>query len=346
MNKFQIIMTMLTGVLVTACPGPDPESGDKTWSVEVDNLAPALLAVAPLDSAAQDLIAVGGPLRGDDAPSILRRNATSAWGTVDAPANFKGAMWWAWASSPDNVWIVGEDLQVAHGGIDSLELVDVPEVESSTKATLYGVWGSGPNDVWMVGGSPLYADGPEGVIFHYDGTKVSKIELTGTASIAATETFFKVWGTSANDVMIVGTKGTALHYDGTTWTLTETGTKNRLLTVHGRSPSEMFAVGGSFSGSVLQYDGIRWREIGDETMPFINGVYAAADGTVWVCGPTGYVAQWDGQTWTQYDVGVVGRDFHGILATDDGVYTAGGLLAIQPGPRLGIVARYGSSPTE
>jgi hypothetical protein len=342
MTKSYLLSVVALTVLGSACdPVIPPAPKTAQWTVEIDDLNPALLAVAPLDSGALDLIAVGGPLRGDDPPIILRRNSEASWDSVAVPSGFKGAIWWAWSSGPDDVWVVGEDLQVGHGAIDALTLVDVPLVPTSTKATLYGVWGSGPNDVWMVGGSPLYADGPEGVIFHYNGQDLRKIELTGTASIAATETLFKVWGSGPSDVMIVGTNGTALHFDGVNWTLTDTPSSDRLLTVHGRSAYEMYAVGGSFRGSVLQYDGFVWREISDDSMPFLNGVYAAADGTLWVCGPTGYVAQWDGMTWTQYDVGVVGRDFHGILATPNGVFTAGGLLAIQPGPRSGIIARYG-----
>jgi len=343
MTKHSILFLVGFSFLFLACPGPDPDPKPSTaqWTTEIEQLEGAMLAVSPLDQTGTDLISVGGPLRGDTPPTILRRSTSGDWNEVSPPTGFTGAIWWSWAENKDNVWMVGEDLQVANGPIDKVKLMDVPMVASSTKATLYGVWGSGPNDVWMVGGSPLYADGPEGVIFHYDGQSITKIEPTGTASVALSETFFKVWGTSSSDVMIVGTNGTALHYDGSNWTLTETGTTNRLLTVHGRNAFELYAVGGAFSGNVLQYDGFRWREIGTDSMPFLNGVFAAPDGTLWVCGPTAYVAQWDGQTWTQHDVGLLGRDFHGIFAGETGVYAAGGILAIQPGSRAGTISRFG-----
>lgn len=328
-------------LLMAACLGPEPVAPSAQWRTELDELDNALLAVVPLDAAHTDLISVGGPLRGNAAPSIFRRSKDGKWDLLRSPPGFTGAIWWSWADSKDDVWMVGEDLQIAHGPIDKMELVAAPFVKTATKATLYGVWGSGPNDVWMVGGSPLYADGPEGVIFHYDGASIRKIEPTGTASVANSETFFKVWGTGPDDVMIVGTNGTALHFDGRNWTLTETGTNNRLLTVHGRSAYEMYAVGGSFNGSVLQFDGYRWRDIGDENMPFLNGVFAAQDGTVWVCGPAAYVAQWDGQNWIEYDIGVLGRDLHGIFASEQGVFSAGGILAIQSGPRMGTLMRFG-----
>ena len=333
----------LLGLAISACPGGGTDPDLRSWSNDLDELEPALLAVAPLGNDEADLLAVGGPLRGDDAPALYRRaDKSSEWMPLPAPAGFKGAAWWSWSVSKDDVWVVGEDLQVAHGPIDDLQLMDIPMVKNATKATLYGVWGSGPSDVWMVGGSPLSSDGPEGVIFRYNGQQLEKLEITGTASSAANETFFKVWGSGPSDVTIVGTNGTILHYDGVNWSLQSNVTDSRLLTVHGRSSSEIYAVGGSFTGgTVLRFNGSQWEDIGDLGMPFLNGVYAADDGTVWVCGPTAYVARWDGNTWTQFEFGVFGRDYHGIFANSEETLVAGGLLAIQPGSRMGILSRFG-----
>jgi len=344
MTLSRIVLSLVfPGLVLSACSGGGTDSDPKTWRTDLDELEPALLAVAPIGSDEFDLLAVGGPLRGDAPPALYRRAGSSGdWLSLPAPSGFTGAVWWSWSTSADNVWVVGEDLQVAHGEIQDLELMDIPQVKNATKATLYGVWGSGPDDVWMVGGSPLSSDGPEGVIFRYNGQQIEKLEITGTASIAAEETFFKVWGTGPKDVTIVGTNGTILRYDGSNWSLQNNLTQSRLLTVHGRSSSDIYAVGGSFTGgTVLRFDGSQWEEIGELGMPFLNGVYAADDGSVWVCGPTAYVARWDGETWTQFDVGVFGRDYHGIYTNSQETLVTGGLLAIQPGSRMGILSRFG-----
>src|SRR5437773_521857 len=66
------------------------------------------------------------------------------------------------------------------------------------------------------------------------------------ASPTATGAYFKVWGSSANDVFICGQGGTILHWDGAALTPQPTGLAANvtLFTVHGRAPNDVYAVGG------------------------------------------------------------------------------------------------------
>lgn len=340
-NPNAIKLALLASLLIACGDDPEPEPPKEVWGAEVDGVDPAFLAVAPLGGAGSDLIAVGGPFVGDGPPAIYRRAADATWAPTTPPAGWVAAAWWAWAASPQDVWVVGEDLQVARGAIGNLAMTPIPMVDGSTKATLFGVWGSGPNDVWMVGGSTRDRSGPQGIVLRWNGQSIEKLELTGTASTAAGETLFKVWGSGPNDVMITGANGVAIHYDGQRFERVTTNTRARLLTVHGRSEFEMYAVGGAANGVALQWDGFAWRNIAPPDAPPLNGVFAADDGRVYVCGVTGYVAYYDGTKWTEVFTEVFGRDFHGVFARAGSAFFAGGRLAVEPGSRQGIVGRFG-----
>jgi hypothetical protein len=55
----------------------------------------------------------------------------------------------------------------------------------------------------------VYATGDWGNIFHYNGTRWSKIACT---SVICGDTLFNVWGNSAADIYAVGDEGAILHY--------------------------------------------------------------------------------------------------------------------------------------
>ena len=68
----------------------------------------------------------------------------------------------------------------------------------------------------------------------------------GKENSTSIKLYFKVWGSARDDVFIVGQNGAALHYDGTAWKRVVTGTHATLLTVTGRSSSDVWAVGGNY----------------------------------------------------------------------------------------------------
>ena len=326
----------LSAAVLCSCGGAAPQAAADTWRLELADLDAALLSVAPLD--ATSLITVGGPLLGVGPPALYRKTASEPWAALSPPPGWLGAAWWAHAVGPDDVWVVGARLQIARGRPDALALLPLPPIPSATVATLYGVWGASADDVWAVGGSPNDATGPSGVILHWDGTSLRRVPLTGTASTAARETLFKVWGASSTDVHVVGSGGTALHWDGGGWSRLETGTHDRLLTVHGRSAGEVYAVGGNAQGVVLRYDGARWGQFGPTDLPPLNGVHAGAE--LWVAGIGGFLAKAGGD-WPSVADGLFGRDLHGVWSGPSGTYAAGGQLVVEPGSRRGLIGRFG-----
>jgi hypothetical protein len=335
--------------LLAACgsdPGPaggtpDGGAGAEVFALELSDREPALLAVAPLEPEGRRLVAVGGPFVGDGPPAVFLRDASGAWAEAAPPPGFRGAAWWAWAAAPDDLFVVGAGAQIARGAPGAMALLPIADpVRSATTATLYGVFGRSPTEVWMVGGGGR-SDGP--YLLAYDGAAVRRTPLTGDAAGLEGEVFYKVWGPPepGGPIFVVGTGGLALRREAGVWTALPTGLTDRLLTVHGRSAGEVWAVGGDLSGVVLRGDGRSWTRVEAEGMPPLNGVFAAPDGRTWVCGATGYLAWHDEGGWHEVDTGVFGRDFHGVWAGPGGVFAAGGQLAVAPGPRRGLVGRFG-----
>lgn len=342
MRKLACIVPLF---LFCACSGSDePEISERpqsippkgTWATELEPSQPALLAVTTVGA---DLVTVGGPLLGDAGPAIHRRSGDS-WSEVTPPAAWRGAMWWIWAAADDSVWVVGEAGQVARGPLDQLQMMDTGTL-TSTYTVLYGTWGSGPDDVWIVGGAPRAPGGPTGTLLHWDGTALSAVELTGTASAALQGNLFKVWGTGPDDVTVVGARGMAIQYNGRQWARTLTHVAGPLTTVHGRGPYERYAVGGLNQGVVLRFDGYSWYEISDPFAPPLSGVFAAEDGHVWVAGEGGYLARWDGAVWHTVDTGLF-RSFHAVHVDAAGaVFGVGGILSLSEEPRDGFAGRFG-----
>lgn len=86
----------------------------------------------------------------------------------------------------------------------------------------------------------------------------------GTQSVTATATVTGVAGSPAN-FSATATAPIILHYDGTGWTTAledVVGARISLASIWGATPSAVFAVGASCSGSlVMRYDGTAWSQL-------------------------------------------------------------------------------------
>jgi hypothetical protein len=151
-------------------------------------------------------------------------------------------------------------------------------LSTGSPATLHTVWGSTPSDVW--------AAGTGGTLLHYDGSAWSP------ASSGATGTIRRLWGSAATDIFAVADAGASgslvLRYDGTRWSTVHTASE-RLLAIHGRSASDVYAAGAG--GTMLRWDGERWRaENTGVPEPFAD-VWASPDGDVFAVGARGLIVR-------------------------------------------------------
>lgn len=155
-----------------------------------------------------------------------------------------------WGASPDDVWVAGDNSQVAswqlgmtmHGtrpaGAAS-ELTWV-EVDSQASVRLSAIWGSSASDVWAVG----------------DNGTIRRIragaERWEIVASPTSEPLHAIWGSGPNDVWAVGDNGTILHWDGQAWrpalaAFPVNRRKPHLYGVWGAGPNDVWIVGATIA---------------------------------------------------------------------------------------------------
>lgn len=296
-------------------------------------------ALSAWGSSADNVYVVGGGLGVAGARALALHYDGRRWRDLDPGRD--ETLWWVWGT-PDGreVWMVGERGLVLRW--DGRAFTVVP---SGTTATLYGVWGAAADDVWIVGGLPRAGNVPDNdVLLRWDGQRLRR----DTSPTARGATFFKVWGSSARDVWIAGELGTMWRYKEGRWedhsgALAQTFS---LLTVHGCSENEVYAVGGF---SAHRWDGTRWS-IARQAPSGANGVACGAD-AVLVVGNGGLRHRLDRRTGTWNDETrepFFQTDFHGAWVSPRGeLWAVGGNFQSPPGAvaaRTGVVAYRGCRP--
>lgn len=224
-------------------------------------------------------------------------------------------MFGAYSASPNNVWVVGTS-----GAILQWNGAAWVAAESGVSSTLRAVHGSGERFIVAVGDS--------GIITRYDGAR-----WTGQTS-PTLGTLSGVWLAGDMEGWAVGVDPTdpmasalVLRFDGTRWSREPTFFSSALSAVHGRLPTDVWAVGQR--GTVLRYDGMSWTEVPTDFDTDLNGVWVAPDGTVWIAGDESIVYRYDGSSFSQFGLDTDGRILRGIFGVaDDEIYAFGDLARV------------------
>ena len=340
---------MLTALALAACPGttPTPVTGDDGgsdgasdagaghWQTVLQKLDGTLLSV--WGTSARDVYSVGGPHGNAGFQALVMHFDGTTWRRLDAGNT--DTYWWVHGSGRADVWMTGENGRISHWDGAAFK-----HYASGTTATIFGVWAASPTDAWAVGGTPEATTGqPNDVLLHFDGTAWSPSPLPK----ALGRTYFKVWGSGADDVYVVGEAGTIWHRKGGAWTLASEPpvAHGNLLTVHGCAAGDVYAVG---SRDVLHYDGTAWKAEAVTLLNDVNGVScggsASAD-RVLIVGSGGLKQRREGGAW-QDDFGTEPfKDLHGAwVDPSGGMWAAGGDFVSQPQPnvtRAGVLAHFG-----
>src|SRR5262249_10292707 len=150
--------------------------------------------------------------------------------------------------------------------------------------------------------------GRNGFIWHYDGQSWQELPdpdgLPQDAQFHDVPAFFKVWGTSADDVWVVGGGGVVLRgnaRDGCR--VIPSGVQDTLFTVHAAA-GRVVMVGGSNQGIILEAQGDTLVNRAPPSAPLLQGVSVAADGTTWVTGLGGSIYRSDGPDFKPVDPGI------------------------------------------
>jgi hypothetical protein len=313
--------------LLTACDPPIPAG---TWAVVAGPFEGMLYSVWGLDDA--DLWAVGGcdvSVCPAGARARILHGSGASFAQAVSPVD--EVLWWVHGFAADDVWMAGEHGAVLHWDGKVLRSVPAPPSVSTGSAfnvKLFGVWGAGPRDVWIVGGVPDF----RAVVLRWNGQEL--VEVTDAPTPPGT--WYKVWGSAADDVYLVGQFGAIAHFDGAGWQVPDLAgagvTREPLFTVSARSRSDVYVVGGQpGQGVAIHFDGRTFSAVASiadsaALAAGLTGVFAGAGSDVAMTGFGGARLLGRSGVWRDESTDGLGDlDLHGVwfdsLAV---VYAAGG----------------------
>lgn len=312
-----------------------PDAGTDTGDVSdgyVEPFDPAMLGwgLHVIARASDDIYVAGGtPDRG-----VLLHNDGAAWTAVDVPAT--PLLNWVAPFADGQVAAVGSAGTVLWNDGAGWVVQETP-----TDEDLWGVWGASPNDVWAVGGRGRSAG--QATVLRFDGDVWTSADVP-TIARPGVNAFFKVWGTSADNVYIVGQNGGCLHWDGSVLTEFGVGTSEDLISLWGTGPDDILLVGGRGNGVLSHWNGTAWYTASISPAPGVNGVWMSKPGEFWLAGVRGMLrrgtvsATPDGER--SFDVPreppLTELDLHAVFGVPEvGLIAVGGNFGMQAGPYTG-----------
>ncbi len=220
------------------------------------------------------------------------------------------------------VWALNADL-AWFGGSNGLTRVSVGQASPATLSSL---------DIRAIHGvSPRFALAVGSGIASFNGTT-----WTTVSGAPVTQMLRGVWMADSAFAFAVGDNGEILKFESNVWTRMQSPTTARLTAVW--APNRQFAMAVGAGGVALLWDGARWSApFGAFSTEDLWSVWGARPNDVYVAGSRGYVARFDGITWTSMAVspGAAGIDWRTISGLPtDGVLMGGspGFLARGQGP--------------
>jgi hypothetical protein len=299
---------------------------EPTWDLDYVDERGALMSV--WGSSPHDIWVVGGQR---DEGLILRGDGQN-WHRVevDAPA----LLWWVYGFSATDVYAVGDDGLILHYDGRAWR-----RVESGTDQALYGVWGTS-GDVWIVGGDPWGEPG-DAVVLRGQGGQFGAVDVPVELLPRA---LYKTYGIDSGEVLFVGTEGTVLRFHAGDWYRDETPTDEPIISLWGRSGTDIYAVGGHANGKLLHYAGDTWTEVpAGAVTPGLAGVFTAPDHPVIAVGQDAYILELavDGTAFEpKTPMHSAFLELHGVWGDQAGTtYAVGGDLRASSGSMSGVILR-------
>jgi len=286
------------GLLLAGC-GPAPE-----WELVASEVPGGVMLSA--FTRGDEVVLAGGSYGATG--SLWRYDGASLCVEEDVA---DGALWWIHGRSPTDVWMVGDRGIVIHEVERQRTREDLPD----DGLTNFGVYDDG-TAVWVVAGA-VRGD-QTGQIWRRDEAGDWE-KIADTPGLA-----FKV-----HERWFVG-DGFAWRWTGTEFEdLTPEGAP-RLLTVRGRAPDDVWAVGGLQAPEFWHFDGTAWsRPELDPTCvgQALNGVVTGPDGAVHLAGNSGLAATYEADgSYTCAEVPLTPDSFHAVWTFEDEVLAIGGNL--------------------
>ncbi len=307
-------------------------TGEDGWTLLCDDSVGHFLSV--WGSGPNDVYVVGGvPAAGGFAgeTGVFHFDGTSL---QRVPMATTERAWWVFGYGPDEVYIGGENGMLLRGRNRAFERID-----TGTTQTIFGMWGPHKDRLYFVSGDFTDPDA-RGELRVLTSTVVSKVSAPALDAYDG-QALFKVWGSADNDVFLVGEKGAVFHFDGNAWSrMTTPANDLPILTVSGRGPNDVYAVGGRTEGAVWRYDGSDWSDATPgASIPILMGVHTSTMAGVLISGDSGFAG-------TVAEASVIAaptmttRPLHAVWHDGaGGLWAVGGNFQSQTGEAIGVVVR-------
>jgi hypothetical protein len=234
--------------------------------------------------------------------AVGQSGASSIFQVVPTPdKNFNNGLLAASASSPSDIWAVGQS--AIHFDGTKWTQFPTPLIKGDNTGNLEGVIDISPTLAWAAGTVNTGEANPGQVIEQWNGTKWSVFPGPKFAK-GDVPSIFSMTSTSANDIWAIGSLlsggGQLLsflfeHWDGTSWTATSSISGDAFLfSASADSTTDTWAVG--FNGPendnsltlALHWNGTSWNEVATPSVGSganqVNGVLALAPNDVWAAG--------------------------------------------------------------
>lgn len=321
--------------LMLAVSGCSSEStadakGEPTWQLVLDDLPGALISVS---GTAEDDVWLVGSDAGDGHGALVLHFDGEEFQRVAVGVD--GDLWWVHAQSADRVYFGGTDGSIVFYDGNDFAPMDTPGTD-----TVFGIWAADEVSVWAVGGDPSR----EGRAFAWSLSDAGAWEPADVPDLGVSS-YFKVWGTSSEDVRIVGADGVILGSDGGAFRAMDSPAKHNLTTVHASPKGTFAAVGGFGDGLILEDAGEGWRDrTPGEPPKQLFGVWlSSSDG--YAVGANGTVLRRVEERWRPDTVDVlVTLDLHATwIDPEGGAWAVGGDLVSTPMSQ-GMLLYRGENP--
>ena len=314
--------------------------------------------------ASDDLWAVGWsnvtrPNRALTAEPLIEHGDGTTWTALPTSMDRTARLYAVAAVSAIDIWAVGgiaPSVDTIDGGMIPFAMhydgttwtpMPLPAARASwgasPRVSLATVTATGPNDVWAAG-----RDGDTGIAYHWNGTTWASVGVpTASGVVRDALDWNGISAIASGDVWLVGERRVgqlgrsalqpvAAHWNGIGWTLVNTplpaGTQNRLASVSGHAPDDVWVVGAVGTPPdwptaapdmrvmpfVVHWDGTQWSEVhvplpdATATVTALDTVLAVSSDNVWVSGTYGlkvslgdlvtdsartFFLHWDGSVW-------------------------------------------------
>ncbi|MFN7135871.1 MAG: hypothetical protein ACK4N5_27650, partial [Myxococcales bacterium] len=166
------------------------------------------------------------------------------------------------------------------------------------------VWGASATEVYAYG---LDTSAFTGRLRKWNGTAWSDAPQ-GSSGLFA----IGMHGTGSNNLWIAGADlmtgdAEVLRYDGATMTSAVAHPAAMLFGVYAQSPTNVFAVGESFSGSggalIARWNGTSWAKMANQLRGGLHAVWATGANEAWAAGGQGLVARLSNNGWSKVNSG-------------------------------------------